>query len=156
MTDPSQPPAWAPTVERVADYVPNRTLVTAAGQPNAAALTFNDSTRPTGDQVGRLIVDACAWVQVSTGPVDESLWALATATAALWAAAAVERSYPTRQGDVSTADALTQQAQRMRTDLQRANEVITGQDPDDPDAALLPVWQFPQPVEWGDDDTALG
>jgi hypothetical protein len=149
-------PTWAPDRMRVADYIPRRTLRTGAGQPGAAALTFNDETRPTGAEVDRLIVDACAWVTVVTGPVDESLWKMATATAAVWTAAVIERDYPTRQGDVSTADLLMQQATQMRTDLQRANEVITGDDPDDPAAHILPVWSFPRPVDWGDEDDALG
>lgn len=149
-------PTWAPDRMRVADYIPRRTLRTGAGQPSAAALTFTDETRPTGSEVDRLIVDACAWVTVVTGPVDESLWKMATATAAVWTAAVIERDYPTRQGDVSTADLLMQQATQMRTDLQRANEVITGDDPDDPAAHILPVWSFPRPVDWGDEDDALG
>jgi hypothetical protein len=149
-------PPWAPSRDQVADYVPNRTLQAGRNQPGTAQLTFNDSTRPTGQQVDRLIVDACAWITTVTGPVDESLWKMAGATAAVWTAAAVERTYPTRQGDITTVDSLTALANQMRTDLQRANEAITGDDPDDPLAHLLPVWNFPQPVTWGDDDTALG
>ena len=143
-------PLWTPDRPKVADYVPGRTL---SQDLTGARLTFDDLTRPTGDEVDRLIADAVVWVEAKTGQhIDGTLWEFATAVAAVYAAAMVERGYPTRADDVTTAQALWAQAVAMRDDLARANEAVTGQDPVDPGAALMPIYQFPAPVTWGDTD----
>lgn len=147
-------PLWTPTREQVADYVPGRTL---SRDLTGARRTFDTVTDPTGEQVDRLIGDAVAWVQVRVGAdpgVAADLCQFAASVAAVYTAAMVERGYPTRTDDVSTAQALWAQATAMRDDLARANEALTGVDPDDPGAGLLPIGSFPPPplagcgLEW--------
>jgi hypothetical protein len=144
--------AWRPDRWRVANYVPGRTLVAAVDGYGNALNTFDDTTHPTGTQVDGLITDACAWVAVKTGVVDPSLYDMASATAAVYAASAVERGYPDANSDTNTAGQLWQQAQSMRADLAAANAALTGEEPADPTSHLVPVYGFPLPVAWGDDD----
>jgi hypothetical protein len=149
-------PTWTPGRSRVANYVPGRTLVPAAGGANTAVRTFDSTTNPPGIVVDRLIADAVAWVLTATGTVDPSLHDMAAATAAVWAAAMVEQGYPdrdaaTKQTSADTAAALLAQARTMRDDLARANAAVSGTNPNDPAAALLPRWSFPPPVVWGDE-----
>lgn len=145
-------PDWAPTLDRVANYVPRRTIVdvTSSGYANATN-TFSADTHPPDTVVTQLIADACAWVLAKTGDVDASLADMAAATAAVAVAAAVEQGYPDSRDDLSNGDALYQRAVAMRDDLARANEAITGEDPEDPAAHLMPVYSFPEPPGWGDE-----
>lgn len=140
-------PDWAPAPTRVAEYVPARTLVAAT---NTYAGTFTAATRPTATQVADLINGACAWVLVRTGAVDASLADMAAATAAVYAAASVERGYPDRAADVDTAGQLYQQALAMRDDLDAANRAVTGTDTTDPAGAVAVLSAFPPPPAWGD------
>lgn len=142
---------WRPEPWQVAAYVPRRTLVAASDGYGNALHTFTSSTHPPLEQVNLLITDACAWVLVKTGPVDGSLVDMATATAAVWAAAQIEAGYPDNRDDLSNAQVLQARAESMRADLAAANEAITGTDPEDPTAHLLPEFAFPAPVPWGDD-----
>lgn len=149
---PSAGVAWRPERWNVAAYIPRRTLVAAQDGYGNVLYTFDDTTHPRGPAVDLLITDACAWVTLATGPVDSSLYGPASACAAIYAAAAVDRGYPDNRDDLSNADALTQQAAAMRADLKAANEAITGEDPEDPTAHLMPVYSFPDPPGWGDED----
>lgn len=147
-------PVWAPTLVHVADYVPGRTLA-ATGGGNALLATFDGTTVPTGTQVEQLIADACTWVLLVASPLDSTLEVAAATCAAIYTAGCVERGYPERQSanrqDAnSTADDLFKQAEAMRRDLALANEKLSGTDPADPNAALLPVWSFPSPAAYGD------
>jgi hypothetical protein len=147
------PPSWAPTLDRVANYVPGRTLVGAVDGYGNAINIFDASTHPTGQQVTALIADACAWVMLKTGPIDPSLTDAATAVAAVATAAAIERTWPDNSKETQIATELWAQAVSMRDDLWRANEAKTGKDPEDPLAQLMPVYSFPiasQIAPWGD------
>lgn len=155
----SVPPAatagvgWRPDLWQVADYIPGRTLVGAVDGYGAALNTFDDSTHPTGGQVHRLITAAVSWVELKTGPdIDPSLDDSASACVAIYTAAAVERGYPDSSRDVAVADQLYKQAVAMRDDLHRANVALTGTDPEEPSAVLLPSYSFPPAVFWGDED----
>lgn len=152
VTEPTAP-SWAPDLPRVAAYIPHRTMVKTTGTQTASlALTFNENTQPTGAQVTLLIGDACARVSGRCGDIAESLQPLATAVAALLTAALVERAYPTNQNDVATSDSLEAQGEKMLDELATENEALTGDDPGDPAAHVMPVWSFPEPVPWGDED----
>ena len=144
--------AWRPDVWKVADYVPGRTLVAAVDGYGNAIATFDSTTHPTGDQVQRLVTDGCAWVATRCGTLDASLYDMGTAVAAVYAAAQVERGYPDANRDPQVADQLWQQAQAMREDLAKANAAITGVEPEDPAAHLVPYYSFPGSVSWGDLD----
>ena len=148
-------PDWAPDLTHVASYVPGRTLVVSVVDgSNTELMTFDSTTRPTSGQVSILIGDAVSWVQSRTGPaIDASLYGLATAAAAVWAAAAVERGFPERQSDtrkdaITTADDLFKQAQNMLDQLAARNDVLIGENPEV--FELAPVWSFPRAEPWGD------
>lgn len=135
--------AWRPELWHVADYIPARTLVGAVDGYGNALSTFTADTHPTDQAVNRLITAACSWVTSKTGPVDASLDDLAQSVAAKYAASQVELTYPDTPGDLNTAQLLYQQAVAARDDLWKANEAITGEDPEDPEAHLMPVYSFP-------------
>lgn len=148
-------PDWAPDLTHVASYVPGRTLVVSTVDgSNVEVFTFDNSTRPTSGQVIVFIGDAVAWVQSMIGPtLDPSLSALATAVAAVWAAAAVERGYPERESanekDAQvTAAALFKQADDMLAKLAARNDVLVGENPAVFEVA--PVFSFPCAPSWGD------
>lgn len=140
-------PDWAPSLVKVADRIPGRTLVKTTVGGNAEFSTFDQSTRPTAAQVLRLIDDSVAWVQLVTGPtVDLTLWSAATACAAVYTAAAIELGYPERQSpnekDAQALGAtLLKQAEAMRKDLAARNDVLIGENPEV--FEVVPVWSFP-------------
>lgn len=140
---------WAPSIIKVADRVPGRTLVKVAGA-NSETMTFTDATRPTATQVARLIDDSVAWVMAATGPVlDPTLYGLGTACAAVYTAAAVELGYPERQSpnekDAQALGAtLLKQADAMLTKLAARNDVLIGENPEV--FEVVPVWSFPPGV----------
>lgn len=148
-------PDWAPTLDRVAAYCTARTMTKQVDGSNVEQPAFTSSTQPTATQVDEFIADAVAWVLMRTGPIDATLTDSATACAAIFAASSVERRYPERQSSnrqdaMKTADDLLALAKSMREDLRLANEAITGTDPEDPGAVLMPVWSFPAPAPYGD------
>ena len=138
-------PVWSPPPWKPADYVPTRTLVPVDTGANLPVNSFDDTTTPNGTQVERLTTDACAWVLAGCGTIAQTLSDMASAVAAIWVAASIQRGFPEKDTDVQRAAALLEQAQRMRDDLAKANEAATGTDPVDPGAALLPRWSFPAP-----------
>lgn len=158
VSQPASPAAavsWRPELWQVADLIPGRTLVGAVDGYGNALNTFDDvSTHPTASQVQRLITGACAWVLLKTGPIvaDGSLDPAATEVAALRAAGLVEQGYPDNRDDLNAAAQLLAQASAMRDDLRKANEAATGQDPEEPEAHLFPVYSFPAPFAAGDEE----
>jgi hypothetical protein len=126
---------WRPNLARVAAYVPSRTLAVddTSGTPQ---LIFDDTTRPTGEQVDRIIDDAVAWVTAGTGDLDAGVYSAATGTAALRAAGFVEITWPIRPEDTNTGQALLTQADAALKALAARNEALTGVNPDDPDAVF--------------------
>ncbi len=145
-------PSWRPDLSKVASYIPNRTLARGTiNGSNVAVLTFDNTTKPPGPTVDALLTDGIAWVLTATGPtIAAGLTPMAAAVAAAWTAAQVERGWPDRPQDVTTAADLLAMAERMRADLVAANAAATGTQPTDPVATLLPMGQFPPPVPWGD------
>lgn len=139
---------WAPDLVAVAKYVPKRTVVGAVQGYGDPQNTFTALTHPTADQVTLLIGDAVAWVLSRANPLDATLWAQATATAALRAAWAVELSYPDTPDDINTAAALLAAANGARDDLAHLNLTITGDDPGI--FEVVPYWSFMPPPTYGD------
>lgn len=87
---PAEPPAWTPSVDDVAIYVRARTK-----DVNGAEVgSFNEDTRPTGDQVEELIAAA---TQITCGmigfDIPEAWQPLAATVVAMRAAMTVEASY---------------------------------------------------------------
>lgn len=143
-------PDWAPTLERVAAYVPRRTLVGSVDGYGAAQLLFTDDTYPTATSVTSLIADACNWVLIATGTVDATLTESAASAAALRCAGLVELMYPDNRDDLSDAKTLLDQATAMRKDLAAANIALTSDDPSTDDDNTLPEFVFPAASEAGD------
>ena len=88
--DPFVPPVWAPSVQDVAALLRARTKDDSGRE----AGDFTDTTRPTGDEVSRLIVMGCADLIANLGTdVPDSLQPEARALAALKTALYIEQSY---------------------------------------------------------------
>lgn len=153
---PSTSPDWAPTLAEVADYTTARTLVPQANGSNLEVYAFSTTTRPTADQVTRIIADACGWVTLKCGTIDASLNVSANSCAALRSAGLVELRYPerahvNREDAIATAKELLKQADQAREELHLANQALTGEDPQDSGfLEIAPVWSFPSAVAWGD------
>lgn len=143
-------PTWAPDLPTVGAYVTSRTLDNQVPSDPTPTGTFTEDTYPTDAQVTGLIPGACQWVLVAAGVIDSTLTSLATATAAIYTAALVELSFPTRNADVENAQALLALATAQRADLAGANIAITGVDPSTAAHELVPQWAMPNPDWWGD------
>jgi hypothetical protein len=128
-------PAWAPGRSRVAAYVPHRTLVRSTTSTTASAdtyeLTFSDETRPTGAQVDRLIADGVDWVTAQVTPLNVRSQPVAALVAALWAAVAVERSWPNDDQSLQRANDMEKRLDSMLAALIASNLVANGEDDDD-------------------------
>lgn len=156
--DPSPVPLpdWAPTVTEVADYCTARTLVPQPDGSNAEQSAFTSSTRPTADQVGRIIVDAVAWITLRCGTIHTDLYVAANGICAQRSAGYVELRFPerssaTREDAIATAKELLKLAEAGREELAAANEALTGEDPQNSGfLEIMPLWSFPEPVSWGD------
>lgn len=142
-------PDWAPSLERVAAYVPSRPLVPQPDGSNIDLPAFDSTTRPTSAQVWLIIADAVAWVTDATGDLDLTLYQSANACAAIRAAAFVELGYPERDDPMkstanTTSDRLFKQAEQMLKGLVARNKAITGTDGDDPEAVfeVAPAYSF--------------
>ncbi|MFY1686494.1 hypothetical protein [Plantactinospora sp. WMMB782] len=150
-------PTWWPGRSRVANYVPQRTLVRSPASYTESGdtyeLTFDSTTRPTGVAVDRLIADGAAWVSTRlTRPLHDSLHDAASVCVALYAAAAVERGWPHDDNSLQRATDLERRLDQMLADLVGANDDASGdEDPDVPQTHLSPVYSFPAPVPWGDE-----
>jgi hypothetical protein len=144
-------PDWTPTRERVADYVPHRTVPEAYETAGEPVNTFTADTTPPASTVDRIITGAVAWVLTATGDLDASLGDAAQEAAALRAAGFVELAgHPTV--DQQLAQTLLAQADAALKALQARNTTLTGVDPDDPDAVfeIVPAYSFPEPSSFGD------
>lgn len=143
-------PAWAPTREQVAAYVPRRTLVGTTDGYGIAALTWTDETYPTGASVDSIIADACNWVLLATGALDSTLEGSAATIATLRAAGWVTRTYPDNREDLDDAKELLDRAEADLKRLAAANIALTSQDPSTDADDVLPEFSFPEPVSYGD------
>jgi hypothetical protein len=143
---------WAPTYAQIAAYIPQRTLVANPGaivdEEDTHAFTFTADTRPPRTAVDSLIADGTAWLLGATGTLDVTVEARATVAVAMWTAAQIELGWPDDAESYQHGKDLLAQAERWRTDVQAANEVITGVDPSE--SQPLPLWSFPCAPAWGD------
>lgn len=144
--------AWRPNLERVATYIPERTVAVDRQSDGKPILTFTADTRPTDVQVQQQIEDAVGWVTTSCGDLHESLYDTARGLAAIRAAGMAEISWPVRDGDINAGEALLRQADAGLKALVSRNTTLTGVDPDDPDAVfeIVPLWSFPCAPSYGD------
>ncbi|WP_326829684.1 hypothetical protein OIE13_05980 [Streptosporangium sp. NBC_01810] len=159
---------WVPSLEQVAGHIPARTRATThPGANNEDALpkgTFTAETQPTDEVAGRFIAAAVAQVAGRVGTVPSTptyLVGLATAAAALRAAADIELAYGSdrdadrdankdavRDIDTQIYERLDARAGKALADLVDA----IGQGGGGPSGQLLPQWSMPEPPAWGDTD----
>lgn len=138
---------WAPTLEEVAGHIPTRTRDASTPGSDAFRNTFTDTTTPTETQAQRITDAATATVAGAVGNVTTLLEPLARDAAGWRAAADIELAYPQREADVTVYTQLDSRAKDALARLLTAAE-DQGGGPD----ALLPVWSFPEPVWYGDEN----
>lgn len=143
-------PEWTPTRERVAVYIPERTVEINRLSDGQPILTFSADTRPSGRQVDQQIEDAVAWVTTACGDLHADLYESARGIAAVRAAGMAEVSWPVRDGDINAGEALLRQADAALKTLAARNESLTGVDPDDPDAVFEIVPPYSCTTSYGD------
>jgi hypothetical protein len=144
--DPATLPDWAPTVLNVADYLPHRTLAqdltTNTQGEDVYELTFDDTTRPTGTIVTRLIADGVSWVTSRVYPLNTLSEPMAGVLVKLWASAWIERSWPADDSSLERARDFEKRIDLMLADLVAANDVANGTG--DYGIDVLPMWSgFP-------------
>ncbi|GAB7053125.1 hypothetical protein [Catenuloplanes indicus] len=143
---------WLPGRSRVANYIPGRTLNVDPAVHSAAGETYDPgwgpNTRPTGQQVDRLILDQASLVSVRVPRLTETHHEAASTVVAMLVAAAIERGQPdTDPTSLQRALDLERQA------LARLDELVRGVDEETGETAagpVMPVWSMPAPVPWGD------
>jgi hypothetical protein len=143
---PDDSPGWTPSLERVAAYVPRRTLVGSVDGYGTTRRTFDTTTTPQAGDVTALIEDAVAWVLDRTGALHITLYDSGRGLAARRAAAFVELGYPDNRDDIGVAEQLLRSLEIDLAALADANTALTGDDPATPgvdDVAVLPYWSFP-------------
>ena len=142
-------PTWAPGRSRVANYVPHRTLARSVSSiidsQDDYALTFDATTRPTGLMVDRLIADGVAWVASRVYPLNARTQDAAAVVAALYTAAAVERSWPNDDQSLQRANDMEKRLDLLMADLITANTAANATDGSTLPAVALPSWSFPAP-----------
>lgn len=138
-------PTWQPGRSRVAAYVPHRTLARSTSSvidsQDSYAMTFDSTTTPSGVVVDALIVDAVAWVAARVSPMQESMYDLARAVAALLAAAWVERSWPNDDQSLTRANDMEKRADAMLSDLVDANAAAA--EIGEYGIDVVPLWSMP-------------
>jgi hypothetical protein len=144
-----QAASWAPTLRRVASFIPSRTR--AVVTDNNPVGTFNDDTWPTGDMVDELVGSAVAVVSGRVGtPVAIPAYGLAQTAAALWTAWMVELGYPERDADVQAYSELRKEAENLIKQATAVNIGAGGGTDVIPDVDgrpdVLSMWSFPDPV----------
>jgi hypothetical protein len=100
---------FRPTVAEVAEILRARTYTSGDDDPDPMAViaggklvgTFDETTRPTAQEVERLITRSCRDVAGATGPIPGEMMEEARNVASLKTAAEVERSYIPEQADES-------------------------------------------------------
>jgi hypothetical protein len=141
---------WAPSLADVGGKIPTRTR--PADPPDGDPLgTFTEETMPTAAMVEPIIDGAVAQVRHAVGTVPstpETLYDLARDAAAWRAAADVELAWPERDADLREVyDRLDARAKlALQALIDACEDAGTGAD------GGLPVWAFPEPVPWGDQD----
>jgi hypothetical protein len=138
---------WAPSLEEVAGHIPTRTRDNNRPGSDALTGTFSTGTTPNQEQAQRITDAAVATVTAAVGTVTTALEALARDAAGWRAAADIELAYPQRDADVTVYEQLDARAKDALTRLLTAADDQGGGV-----EAGLPVWEFPMPVWYGDEN----
>ncbi len=143
-------PTWVPTRERVATYIPERTVEIDRLSDGRPVCDFTRDTRPSDRQINMQIEDAVGWIVMTCGDIDATLHEAARGLCALRAAGMAELSWPVRDGDINAGQALLTQADNALKALKTRNDLLTTAPVDPDQSALLPVYSFPAPSPYGD------
>lgn len=143
---------WLPGRSRVANYIPSRTVEVDPAVHSTAGETYDPgwgpNTRPSGQQVDRLILDQASLVSVRVPKLTESHHEAAATIVAMLVAAAIERGQPdTDTTSLQRANDLERRALSLLDDLVRGVDEETGETGD---GSVMPVWSFPAAPSWGD------
>jgi hypothetical protein len=149
-------PVWAPFLSDVGDFVPHKTRDLTGGVDLILG-TFTGATTPTDEQAHRILDGAITMVAgvtdlagTAVGQLSPALYPLARRAAAIRAAADIELAFPERTTDMSVYSALNARALAELASLQAA-ATHTGTGP----VEATPVWDFPDPPNWADDNQML-
>lgn len=145
-------PLWVPSRERVATYIPERTVEIDRLSNGVPVNDFTPDTRPSDRQINMQIEDAAGWITMTCGDVDASLHEAARGLCAVRAAGMAEISWPVRDADINAGQALLAQAETGLKALKARNDLftVTPEDPDDDVFEVLPVFSFPAASPYGD------
>ncbi len=143
-------PAWAPGVSQVADYIPHRTLarvpVALTGADDTYRLTFDTTTRPTGEQAARLLADAVAYVSSRVAPLHATSQSAAGTLCKILCALWIERSWPQDDSSLERARDMEKTFTDMLAGLIASNTQAWADDDQDqttPDQPVSAYWSFP-------------
>ncbi len=142
-------PTWAPSQERVAAYVPRRTIVGAAAGYGEPDLVFGPNTWPRDATVSELILAACNWVLTATGTLVEAYEPPAADLAARHAAGWIALGNADNADEIAHGRYLLEACDKELARLAAAN-IAASADQDDPTTItdnVLPVWSFPAATE---------
>lgn len=142
-------PAWAPTQERVAAYIPRRAIVgttTGYGEPNT---TFTTESWPRAAAVNELILAACNWILTATGVLVTAYESPAADLAARHAAGWIAMGNADTAEETAHGRYLLEQCDKDLVRLADANIGATDTQDDPTTLAdnVLPVWSFPAATE---------
>lgn len=139
-------PTWTPGRSRVANYVPHRTLARSTSSvidsQDNYALTFDSTTRPSGQTCDRLIADGVAWVTGRVYPLHARLEPSAAVVVSLYCAAFIERSWPNDDQSLQRANDMERRLDVLLADLIEANNAAN--ETGDFGIDVVPLWQFPE------------
>jgi hypothetical protein len=138
-------PVWSPFLSDVADHVPYLTVDSITPGTQVYLGTFTGYTAPTDEVAQRHVDKAVALMLPRMSGITAALRPAARSVAALRAAASIARAYPRRPEDMSTADALTRDADAAWKAL-----VDAAEDEGTSTTVASPVWFMPTPPAWGD------
>jgi hypothetical protein len=140
-------PTWWPGRSRVAGYVTHRTLArNPAAIKNSQSVftwTFDSTTTPPGLVVDQLIADGASWVGMRVNPLPTAMHDVARTVTALYAAAAVERTYKADDQSLQRANDIEKRMEALLRDLVDASNASGGTGDYGLDVSPMPVYSFP-------------
>ena len=138
-------PVWSPGLSRVAGYVPRLTVDQTAPGSAVELRTFDARTNPDGTVAQQHINDAVAEVQAAVGTVPEALHPLATAVAALRAAATIQLAYSNTALGMDTLSIAAALHARADADLARLKTAVQDATDGSEDGFfdVVPAFAFP-------------
>jgi len=124
-------PAWAPSQERVAAYVPRRTIVGETAGYGTPEQVFTAATFPRAATVDELILAACNWVLTATGTLVTAYESPAADLAARHVAGWIALGNADDADEIAHGRLLLEMCEKELARLAAAN-IAASDTPDDP------------------------